>query len=239
MVSENHRRGYDMEELLKLLVDEDSMFAYRPAFGPNLITTWARFQGRTVGVLANNPMKSAGVLDFKGATKARKFIELCDAYHVPLVFLTDCPGFLVGTEVEKTAMVTLAARWLNALLAAKVPKVTIVLRKAVGLAYLAMGGRAMHPDAIFAWPTARFDVLGTAAGVELVHGKEIRKAADPVQRRAELMNIAEAQSHAFLAAEMALIDDVISPAETRGAIIAALGRAEVGRRPGFKHRIDP
>ncbi|MBP8297011.1 MAG: hypothetical protein KAX84_12935, partial [Burkholderiales bacterium] len=239
MVSENHRRGYDMEELLKLLVDEDSMFAYRPAFGPNLITTWARFQGKTVGVLANNPMKNAGVLDFKGATKARKFIELCDAYHVPLVFLTDCPGFLVGTEVEKTAMVTLAARWLNALLAAKVPKVTIVLRKAVGLAYLAMGGRAMHPDAIFAWPTARFDVLGTAAGVELAHGKEIRKAADPEHRRAELMKIAEAQSHAFLAAEMALIDDVISPAETRGAIIAALGRAEDSRRPGFKHRIDP
>jgi len=239
MVSDNPRRAYNMRELVQILVDGGELFAYRPDYGANLLTAWARVRGQTVGFVANNPMHLAGALDFKGATKARKFIELCDAFHVPLVFLTDCPGFLVGTEVEKTQMVSLASRVLNTLTAATVPKVTIVLRKAIGLAYIAMAGRTMNPDALVAWPTARFDVMGPAAGVELVYGKEIAKAADPEARRAELLARMDAEAHAYLAADKAYIDDVIHPAETRDVIVSVLARARPAMRPGFKHRIDP
>lgn len=239
LVSDNPRRAYSMQTLIQLLVDGEELFLYRPSYGPNLIAAWARIKGQPVGILGNNPMHLAGALDFKGASKARKFAEICDAFHIPLIFLTDCPGFLVGTEVEKTQMVSLASRMLNTVISANVPKITIVLRKAVGLAYLAMGGRTMNPDVIVAWPTARFDVMGPAAGVELVHGKEIARSPDPEARRAELLKQMDEEAHAYLAAEKALIDDVIHPAETRDVIVSALERTRGNIRPGFKHRIDP
>ncbi len=239
IVSENSRRGYNMRELLELLVDGGELFIYRAVYGANLITAWARINGQTVGFVANNPMHMAGALDFKAAGKARKFVDLCDAFHIPLVFLTDCPGFLVGSEVEKTQMVSLASRLLNTLAGASVPKITVVLRKAIGLAYIAMGGRTMNPDALVAWPTARFDVMGPAAGVELVYGKEIARSPDPDARRAELLAEMDAQAHAFRAGEQALIDDVIDPAETRNVIMSVLERTLGNTRPAFKHRIDP
>ena len=239
LVSDNHRRAYNMEELLALLVDDGKLFHYRRLYGPNLITAWARMDGQPVGFIANNPMHMAGVLEYKAAHKARKFIDTCDAFHIPLVFLTDCPGFLVGPEIERERMVSLASRFLNTLIAASVPKITVVLRKAIGLAYLAMGGRVMAPDALVAWPTARFDVMGPAAGVELVYGKEIAASPDPKAKRAELLKQADAASHAYLAAEMALIDDVIHPAETRAVILGTLARRRDTLVPGFKHRIDP
>ncbi|MEP9350666.1 carboxyl transferase domain-containing protein [Xanthobacter sp. KR7-225] len=239
MVSDNHRRAYDMEELVRLIVDGGELFPYRPTYGPSLITAFARMGGDSVGILANNPMKMAGALDEKAIQKARKFVDTCDAFHIPLVFLVDCPGFMVGPEIENQRMVALASRFLNTVIGASVPKATVVLRKAVGLAYLAMGGRVMGPDSIVAWPTAQFDVMGPAAGVELTYGKEIAKAADPAARRRELLASAEAQASAYLAAEMALIDDVIAPAETRGVILDVLARTRGTRAPAFKHRIDP
>ncbi len=238
MVSDNPRRAYDMVQLVQLLADGGELFTYRPNYGPNLLTAWCRMQGQAVGFIANNPMHMAGALDYKAATKARKFVELCDAFHIPLVFLTDCPGFLVGSEVEKTRMVSLASRTLNTIIAASVPKVTIVLRKAIGLAYLVMGGRTMRPDALVAWPTARFDVMGPAAGVELAHGKEISRAADPDAMRAELLRKMDADSHTYLAAEAAAVDDVIHPAETRDVILSVLERTRGNMKLGFKHRID-
>jgi acetyl-CoA carboxylase carboxyltransferase component len=239
MVSENPRRGYNMRELVELLVDGGELFAYRPAYGPNLLTAWGRVRGQTVGIAANNPMHMAGALDFRGASKLRKFVELCDAFHVPLVFLTDCPGFLVGSAVERTQMVSLASRLLNTLAGATVPRITIVLRKAIGLAYIAMGGRTMNPDALVAWPTARFDVMGPAAGVELVYGKEIARSDDPQAKRSELLKQMDDEAHAFVAGENAFIDEVIHPAETRDVIVSVLERTRGNLRPCFKHRIDP
>jgi acetyl-CoA carboxylase carboxyltransferase component len=239
LVSDSQRRAYDMTALLQLIVDGGKLFPYRGEYGQNLITTWARIEGRTVGILANNPMHLAGALDSKAAYKMRKFAEICDAFHIPLVFFTDCPGFLVGPEVEDERMVSLAARCLNALISLSVPKVTIVVRKAIGLAYLAMGGKAMNPDMIVAWPTGRFDVMGTLAGVEIVYGKEIAAAPDPKARRAEVVKAMDAASQAYVAAEMALIDDVIDPRETRAVILGALERTRGLTKPGFKHRIDP
>lgn len=239
IVSENHRRAYDMREVIALLVDGGHSFPYRPLYGPSLITAWARMGGQPVGIIASNPMQMAGVICEKAAQKVRKFVDICDAFHIPLVFLTDCPGFLVGPDMERHRMVSLASRLLNSVIAASVPKVTVILRKAIGLAYLALGGKTMSPDAIVAWPTARFDVMGPAAGVELVYGREIAASADPKARRAELLREADEAASAYLAAEMALIDDVIDPAETRAVILGALARCRDRSPPGFKHRIDP
>lgn len=239
LVPDNHRRGYNMRAVIELLVDGGDFFAYRPGYADNLLTGWARFDGHPVGLLASNPLHLAGAMSDRAAIKARKFIELCDAFHIPLVFLSDCPGFIVGPDVENQRMVSLAARLLNSLIAASVPIVTVVLRKAIGLAYLALGGKTMEPDALVAWPGARFNVMGPAAGVEIIHGKRIAASPDPDALRAELLAEAEEQSSAIKAAEMGLIDDVIAPAETRRVIIDTLARARRGQETGFKHRIDP
>lgn len=239
LIPEARRQAYDMRKVLALIVDGGELFHWRARYGANLVTAFGRIEGQPVGFVASNPQVRGGILDDKTAKKARKFVELCDAFHVPLVFVTDSPGFLVGPTIERQGMVALAGRLLNAVYAASVPKITIVARKAIGLAYLALCGRAMNPDTIVAWPTAHFDVMGPEAGVELVHGKNIAAAADPAARRAEIMHKLEAESSAYEAAAMGLIDDVIDPGETRDVIIRSLAKVSASRDAGFKHRIDP
>ena len=239
LVPQSHRQAYDASRLITLVSDADSVFELRRDYGRNLITALSRMAGQPVGIVANNPMHKAGVLDEKAAIKARKFIEVCDAFHVPLIFFCDTPGFLVGPDIEKHRMVSLCGRLMNALIAATTTKVTIVVRKAVGMAYLAMCGRCCHPNAIVAWPGAFFDVMGPEAGVMLVHGKEIAEAADPERRKREILSELEAEASAYATAGMALIDDVIAPDETRAVILKALARAQGNERPMYKHRIDP
>jgi acetyl-CoA carboxylase carboxyltransferase component len=239
LIPERSRQAYDIRKVLELIVDGRQLFHYRPTYGPNVVTALARIEGQSVGFVASNPAARGGVLDEKTAQKMRKFIETCDAFHIPLIFICDAPGFLIGPEIEKHRMVSLAARLLNVVSSASVPKITIVARKAIGLAYLALGGRIMNPDTIVAWPMAHFDVMGPEAGVELVHGKDIARAADPVKRRAEIMEKLQAQSSAWEAAAMGLIDDVIDPAETREVIIRSLHKTQSSRQPHWKHRIDP
>ena len=239
MIPEASRQAYDMRKVLALIVDAGELFHWRARYGANLITAFGRIEGESVGFVASNPQVRGGILDEKTARKARKFVEFCDAFHVPLVFVTDAPGFLVGPAIERQGMVSLAARLLNVVYAASVPKITIVARKAIGLAYLALCGRAMNPDALVAWPTAHFDVMGPEAGVELVHGRDIAAAADPAARRIEIMEKLKTESSAYEAAAMGLIDDVIDPAETRTVIINALAAVKASRQAGFKHRIDP
>lgn len=239
LVPENSRRAYSMEKLVGMLVDGGKLFHYRQLYGRSLLTVWARIEGRPVGIIANDPMHWAGALDDKAARKVRKFVDICDAFHIPLVFLTDCPGFIVGPEMENQRMVSLAARLLNAVASSTVPKVTVVIRKAIGLAYLVLGGKTMGPDAIVAWPTGQFDVMGPAAGVELTYGRQIAAAADPAARRQELLQEAEEQASALLAAEMGLIDDVILPGETRRVIVDVLERSAASMQLGFSHRVDP
>ncbi|MCC0021416.1 MAG: acyl-CoA carboxylase subunit beta [Nitratireductor sp.] len=239
LVPENGRRAYSMKRLLKLVCDGGEFFPYSENYGASLITCWARMQGRSVGIVANEPMKGAGAMDEKAAIKARKFVDVCNAFHIPVIFLTDCPGFIVGPNIEQHRMVSLAARLLNSVIGADVPKVTVVIRKAIGLAYLALGGKTMNPDVIVGWPTAQFDVMGTAAGVELVHGKKIAGADDPQALRQELIEAAERDAEGYRAAEAGLIDDIIRPEETRAVICDALERACAAQKAGFKQRIDP
>jgi acetyl-CoA carboxylase carboxyltransferase component len=229
------RQAYDMRRVLTLISDAGELFHYRPRYGPNLVTAFGRIEGRVVAFVASNPAAKGGILDEKAAHKARKFVELADAFHIPLVFFCDAPGFLVGPDIEKQRMVTLAARLLTAVIATTVPKITIVARKAIGLAYLALGGRVMNPDTIVAWPTAHFDVMGPEAAIEIVHGKDIAAAADPVARRAEITKKVDEESSAYEAAAMGLIDDVIDPAETRDVIASTLA-ASVGGVQGERPR---
>jgi acetyl-CoA carboxylase carboxyltransferase component len=239
LVPENHRRAYDMHKLIELLVDGGSSFELKRDHARSVITAFARMDGHPVGIIANQPLRQAGTIDHKGSAKVRQFIDLCDAFHIPLVSLMDCPGFLVGPEIERQRMVSLTGRLLNSIFDASVPLVTVVLRKAIGLAYIALGGRAVEPDLLVAWPTARFDVMGPEAGIELVHGRDIAKAVDPEQARDEIRKKIEEESSAYAAAGMGLIDDVIAPVETRGRIIEALDRARSAQTLRWKHRIDP
>ena len=239
LVSEDGRKAYDGRELVRLVVDGGRVFPYRAKYGRSLVTAWGRVNGETVGFIASNPMHLAGAIDEKAAIKARKFIELCDAFHIPMTFFIDCPGFMVGPEIESKRMASHAARLLNAMIGASVPRATIVIRKAIGLAYLALGGRPMDPDVIVGWPTSHFDPMGPLAGVELVHARAIAQSDDPEAYRAELIEKAKKDASGYRAAEMHLIDDIIHPAETRTVIAGMIDRAKVERQTGFKHRIDP
>jgi acetyl-CoA carboxylase carboxyltransferase component len=239
LVPDNHRRAYDMYKLIELLVDGGTYFELRRHYARSLITAFARMDGYPVGILANQPRRLAGTIDDRGAGKARQFVDLCDAFHIPIISLMDCPGFLVGPEIERQRMVSLTGRLLNSMIGSTVPMVTIVLRKAIGLAYIALGGRAVEPDLLIAWPGARFDVMGPEAGIELVHGREIAKAADPDRARDEIRRRIEIESSAYAAAGMGLVDDVVAPHETRARILDALDRARQGQTFAWKHRIDP
>ncbi len=239
LVPENHRRAYNMHKLVELLVDGGAYFELKRDHARSVITAFARMDGYSVGIVANQPLRQAGTIDDKGSAKVRQFIDLCDAFHIPLISLMDCPGFLVGPEIERQRMVSLTGRLLNSIFGASVPLVTVVLRKAIGLAYIALGGRAVDPDLLVAWPTARFDVMGPEAGIELVHGRAIAKADDPEQARDGIRKKIEEESSAYAAAGMGLIDDVIAPAETRARILEALERCRGTQAYSWKHRIDP
>ena len=239
LVPDNHRRAYDMKRLIALIVDGGSLFEIQAHYGISLITGLARIDGQSVGIVANQPLRLAGTIDPKAVRKARRFVDLCDAFHIPLVFLMDCPGFLVGPDVERQGMVGLTTRLLTSMIQADVPIITIVIRKAIGLAYIALGGRAVSPDALVAWPTARFDVMGPDAAIELVHGKDIRAAADPAARRTEITRKVELESSAYAAAGLGHIDEVIEPIETRRVIVETLARRRGKQSFTWKHRIDP
>jgi acetyl-CoA carboxylase carboxyltransferase component len=239
LIPDENRRAYDMNKVLAMLTDGGDFFGYRSAYGANLITGWARMGGHTVGIVASNPAVRAGVLDDKATLKSRKFMDLCDAFHIPLVFLCDCPGFLVGVDMERERMVSQAARLINSVYGASVPKLVVVLRKAIGLSYLAMGGGKMGASLLVAWPMACFDVMGSEAAIELAHGREIAQASDPIAKRKEILDQTRVASSAWRAAELGLIDDVIDPAETRHLIVETLDRIGPPAMPGFKHRIDP
>ncbi|MCW5731013.1 MAG: methylmalonyl-CoA carboxyltransferase [Alphaproteobacteria bacterium] len=239
LVPENLRRAYSMARVLQMIVDDGELFEYRALYGQSMITAFARIDGRAVGLIANNPMQQAGAIGHEAARKMRKFAEICDAFHLPLVFFCDCPGFLVGPDLEQQRMISLASRLLNTLIGLSVPRVTIVARKAIGLAYIAMCGKAMAPDAIAAWPTSFFDAMGPAAGVELVHARAIANSDEPDRLRASLLANVLSEGSGHLAAERAIIDDIIRPSETRAFIVDALARSDGRGAPGFRHRIDP
>jgi acetyl-CoA carboxylase carboxyltransferase component len=241
IVPDSARRAYDMKKVITAVVDGGRMFEIKPGWAKNLITCLARLGGRPVGVVANQPLVLGGALDVDAADKAARFIMLCDAFHIPLVFLQDVPGFMVGSKVEKQGIIRHGAKMLYAVSEATVPKVTVVVRKAYGAGYFVMCGKTYEPDLIVAWPTAEISVMGPEGGTNIIFRKEIAAAADPAEERARRVEEFRKLINPYIAAGGALIDDVIDPRETRPVLIRTLGMAATKTvdRPWKKHGIMP
>jgi acetyl-CoA/propionyl-CoA carboxylase carboxyl transferase subunit len=224
-------RAYDVKPVVRALLDEPGVELHAK-WAPNVSTTLGRFGGRTVGVIANNPLRLGGCLDASSAEKAARFVRMCDSLGVPLIVLVDVPGYLPGLGQEWDGVVRRGAKLLHAFAEAVVPRVTLVTRKAYGGAYIAMNSRALGATAVFAWPTAEIAVMGASAAVNILHRKRLA-AAPHEQREALRETLVEEQLHTAggvnRALEIGVVDDVITPEQTRRRIAEALAAAPAAR----------
>jgi acetyl-CoA carboxylase carboxyltransferase component len=241
IVPESSRKPYDMYEVIKELVDDGFYFDIKPKFAKTLITCFARFGGRPVGIVANQPKQLAGILDNDSADKAARFINLCDAFSIPLVFIQDVPGFMVGSKVEHAGIIRHGAKMLYAVSRATVPKITVITRKAYGAGYYVMCGKAYEPDLIVAWPSAEISVMGAEGAVNIIGRSAIEASDDPEATREAMLEEVRKVIDPYIAAGNAMIDDIIDPRETRPTIIRALEMAKDKRveRPWKKHGVMP
>jgi acetyl-CoA carboxylase carboxyltransferase component len=222
VLPDSSRKPYDMYEIIVRLVDDGDYLDIKGRFAKSIITCLARMGGRPVGIVANQPKHLGGILENDSADKAARFINLCNAFGIPLIFLQDVPGFMVGTKVEAAGIIRHGAKMLYAVSNATVPKITVVIRKAYGAGYYVMCGRAYEPDLIVAWPTAEISVMGPEGAVNIIMRRAIEEAEDPEAKRAELVEQVRATIDVYTAAGNDMIDDVIDPRETRPTIIRAL-----------------
>jgi acetyl-CoA carboxylase carboxyltransferase component len=238
------RRAYDVRKVVTAIVDDGNVFWMKPEWAKNLVTGLARVDGRPVGIVANQPMVLGGALDVNAADKAARFVWLCDAFNIPLVFLHDVPGFIVGSAVEKQGIIRHGAKMLFAVSEATVPKISVILRKSYGAGYFVMNGLAYEADYIVAWPTAEIAVMGPDGAVNIIHRKVLEAIEDDDERAAKRLELAEeirANIDPYIAAGHAKIDDVIDPADTRAAIAHGL-RITTDKqvdRPWRKHGVLP
>jgi methylmalonyl-CoA carboxyltransferase large subunit len=234
--------AYDVRAVITRVVDHQDFLEIQPGFAANLVIGFGRLQGRTVGIVANQPSVLAGVLDINASDKAARFVRFCNAFNIPLLTFVDVPGFLPGVEQERGGIIRHGAKLLFAYSAATVPKITVVLRKAYGGAYIAMCCKGLGADRVVAWPTAEIAVMGAEGAAEIVFRREIDAAEDKNARRKELVEeYRETFANPFVAAGRRLVDDVIEPAETRRYLAQALeclhGKREL--RPPKKHGLIP
>ena len=222
VLPESNRKPYDMYEVIRRIVDDGFYFDLKPQWAKTIITCLARFGGRPAGIVANQPKQLGGILDNDSADKAARFINLCNAFSIPLVYLMDVPGFMVGTKVEEAGIIRHGAKMLYATSNATVPKVTVVLRKAYGAGYYVMCGKAFEPDLIVAWPSAEISVMGAEGAVEIIFRKQVQEAEDPEAKRQELIENFRKIIDVYISAGNDMIDDVIDPRETRATICRAL-----------------
>ncbi|HEY5319047.1 MAG TPA: acyl-CoA carboxylase subunit beta [Solirubrobacteraceae bacterium] len=241
VLPDSNRRPYDMYEVIRRIVDDGVYFDLKPQWARTIITCLAHFGGRPAGIVANQPRHLGGILDSDSADKAARFINLCNAYGIPLVFLMDVPGFMVGTKVEEAGIIRHGAKMLYATANATVPKITVVLRKAYGAGYYVMCGRAYEPDLIVAWPSAEISVMGAEGAVEIIFRRQVEAAEDPEAKRAELIENFRSIIDVYVAAGNDMIDDVIDPRETRPTICRGLEMAAGKRieRPWKRHGVVP
>lgn len=223
IVPENPLQPYDMKEIIHSIVDNHQFFEIHELFAQNVVVGFCRMNGRTVGVVANQPMVLAGALDIDSSNKASRFVRFCDCYNIPIVTLVDTPGYMPGTQQEHGGIIRHGSKLLYAYCEATVPKITIIIGKAYGGAYIAMGSKNLSTDFNYAWPTAQIAVLGSEAAVRIMNRKELEAAEDPASLKKQLVdNFTEKFANPYVAASYGTIDTVIDPAETRPAIIRAL-----------------
>lgn len=238
LVPLNPNKPYDMHDVIQGVVDKDSFYEVHKDYAENIIIGFARLGGRSIGIVANQPLSLAGVLDVKSSLKAARFVRFCDAFNIPLVVFEDVPGFLPGTDQEWGGIIKHGAKLLYAFCEATVPKMTVITRKAYGGAYDVMNSKHIRADYNVAWPTAEIAVMGTKGAVEIIFRKEISTADDPEAKQAELeAKYGEEFAHPYRAAARGFIDDVILPSETRDKLIKALEfcQHKVDRVPKKKH----
>jgi acetyl-CoA/propionyl-CoA carboxylase carboxyl transferase subunit len=236
LLPERSSRAYDVRPLVSCLLDgpsgsrlgRDATVELQPRWAPNLVTACGRLAGRTVGVVANNPLRMGGCLDSTAAEKAARFVRMCDAFGVPLVVLVDVPGYLPGVRQEEAGVVRRGAKLLHAFAEAVVPRVTVVTRKAYGGAYVAMNSRALGATAVFAWPGAEVAVMGAGAAVDILHRRELGSVPEAERPRLRTRLVAEHERRVGgvrRAVELGVVDEVIDPAHTRRRIAEVLARS--------------
>jgi propionyl-CoA carboxylase beta chain len=232
-VPAEHRRAYDVRGVIRGVVDHDSFLELQRRFARNIVIGFARLEGAPVGVVANQPNGLAGTLDINAAEKAARFVRMCDAFGLPLVTLVDTPGFLPGTRQEYGGVIRKGAKLLYAYAEATVPRVTVVLRKAFGGAYIVMNSRSLGADAVFAWPDAELAVMGPDGAVDVIFRREL--AADPDARDELVARYRAEATSPKVAAERMSVDEIIQPGQTRAVVAATLRALAGSNRPRFRH----
>ncbi|MFF0458879.1 acyl-CoA carboxylase subunit beta [Streptomyces mexicanus] len=242
LVPADGSRSYDIRRVIEELVDDGDFMEVHAGWAPNIVCALARMDGQTVGVVANQPTVMAGVLDSKASEKGARFVQFCDAFSVPLLTLVDVPGFLPGVDQEHEGIIRRGAKLLYAYCNATVPRVSVVLRKAYGGAYIVMDSRSIGADVALAWPGNEIAVMGAEGAANVVFRRDIAEAEDPeAMRRQKIEEYKRELVHPYYAAERGLVDDVIDPRETRATLIRALAmlRAKDADAPRRKHGNPP
>lgn len=238
VVPEDANKAYDMKKVISEIVDDGEFFEIFKTFAQNIIIGFARMNGATVGIVANQPKVAAGSLDVNSSDKAARFVRFCDAFNIPIITLTDVPGYLPGVVQEHDGIIRHGAKLLYAFSEATVPKINVILRKAYGGAYIAMNSKHLGADMVFAWPSAEIAVMGPSGAANIIFRKDIAAADDPIAARQEkIAEYADKFANPYMAARRGYVDDVIEPDSTRPRIISALEMLLSKRetRPSKKH----
>ncbi len=241
LLPESTRKPYDMYKLVRAIVDKGDILDIKPRFARSIITCFARIGGKSVGIVANQPMHLGGILDNDSADKAAHFIQICDAFNVPLVFLQDVPGFMVGSKVEHAGIIRHGAKMLHVMSAATVPKLTVVVRKAYGAGYYVMCGRAYEPDLIVSWPTGEISVMGAEGMIGIAARKLFGDTEPPPEVKKNIVEMIQKNIDIYKSAGWGLVDEVIDPRDTRRVLAWGLELARHKRveRPHKRRGVIP
>ncbi len=237
IIPSDSNKPYDMKAVIQEIVDDHDFLEVQSRWAPNIIVGFARFDGATAGIVANQPMQLAGALDIDSSNKAARFIRFCDSFNIPVVTLVDVPGYMPGTDQESGGIIRHGSKLLYAYCEATVPKITIITRKAFGGAYCAMGSKYSRADLNWAWPSAQIAVMGPEGAVKILYQKELDLHSGSKFKEEAVKEYTEKFLNPFIAAERGIIDGVVMPKETRSQIIRALDLLleKNERRPAKKH----
>jgi acetyl-CoA carboxylase carboxyltransferase component len=238
IIPDDPDKPYDVKEIILRIVDDADFFEVQPLWAQNIVVGFARLNGKSIGIVANQPQHYAGALDINSSMKAGRFVRFCDAFNIPIITFVDVPGFLPGVEQEHGGIIKHGSKLLYAYCEATVPKITVILRKDYGGAYDVMGSKHSGADINYAWPTAEIAVMGPQGAINIIFRKEIQEAKDPQQKHAELVaEYRQKFASPYIAAQKGYIDEVIPPAQTRPKLISALESLTTKReqRPTRKH----